>query len=150
MGEFSTYEAVLLAHAAGTLGMTGLVWFVQAVHYPLFAAVGQTAFQAYEAAHVRRTGWVVGPLMALELGTGILLPLLAQPGAERVAAATGLALLGLIWGSTALLQIPQHRRLEHRFDPAAHRALVSSNWIRTWAWSARSLLVLALLGAATT
>ncbi|MFY0528690.1 hypothetical protein ACN28I_37835 [Archangium gephyra] len=30
---------VLLAHAAATLFMVGLIWFVQVVHYPLFSRV---------------------------------------------------------------------------------------------------------------
>jgi hypothetical protein len=29
---------LLLAHAAATLFMVGVIWFVQLVHYPLFAA----------------------------------------------------------------------------------------------------------------
>ena len=32
---------LLLLHAAATLFMTGLIWFVQVVHYPLFARVGE-------------------------------------------------------------------------------------------------------------
>ena len=41
---------VLLAHAAATLFMVGLIWFVQVVHYPLFARVGPDAFVPYAAA----------------------------------------------------------------------------------------------------
>ena len=35
----TTGHIILAAHAASTLAMTGLIWFVQIVHYPLFAAV---------------------------------------------------------------------------------------------------------------
>ena len=37
--------ALLLLHAASTLAMTGVIWFVQMVHYPLFryAAAGDPA-----------------------------------------------------------------------------------------------------------
>jgi hypothetical protein len=52
----------------------------------------------------------------------------------------------VIWLSTALLQVPRHRALEAGFDPAAHRALVATNWIRTVAWTARGFLLLACLG----
>ena len=44
-----------------------------------------------------------------------------------------------------LLQVPQHRILEGGFDPAAHRFLVSSNWVRTIAWTARGVVALFLL-----
>jgi hypothetical protein len=59
----------------------------------------------------------------------------------------GLVLLVLIWGSTLALQVPQHRRLERGFDAAAHRRLVRTNWIRTFAWTARGIIALALLPA---
>lgn len=52
---------VLLAHAAATLFMVGLIWFVQVVHYPLFAKVGPDVFVPYAASHGNLTGLVVGP-----------------------------------------------------------------------------------------
>ena len=51
---------VLLVHFAATFYMVGLVWFVQRVHYPLYASVGSQQFPAYEGAHVSRTSPVVG------------------------------------------------------------------------------------------
>lgn len=38
--------------------MTGLIGFVQVVHYPLFDGVGKSDFAAYEAQHTWRTGFV--------------------------------------------------------------------------------------------
>jgi hypothetical protein len=40
-------------HLAATAAMVGLIWFVQVVHYPLFASVGADEFVAYENAHTR-------------------------------------------------------------------------------------------------
>jgi hypothetical protein len=54
----------------------------------------------------------------------------------------GFGLLVLIWLSTIVLQVPRHTVLGKGFDTAAHRQLVVSNWVRTAAWSARSVLVL--------
>lgn len=51
----------------------------------------------------------------------------------------------LIWGSTALLQVPMHNALSTGFDSKAHRSLVLSNWIHTVAWSLRGVLVLFLV-----
>ena len=58
---------VLVVNLASTLAMTGVIWFVQVVHYPLFASVGAEGFSRYEALHATRTGWVVAPLMLCEL-----------------------------------------------------------------------------------
>lgn len=140
---------ILLVHAAATLFMTGLIWFVQIVHYPLFTRIGADAFHAYERDHVARTGLIVGPTMLLEaISAAALLALLAlrpAPGAAWLLW-TGAALLAVIWLSTALLQVPCHRRLERDgFDAFCARRLVRTNWIRTAAWSARSVIALALL-----
>ena len=63
--------ALLSLHLAATAAMFGLIWFVQVVHCPLFAAVGGDGFVSYETAHRRRTVFAVGPLMAAEGLTGI-------------------------------------------------------------------------------
>jgi hypothetical protein len=136
---------VLLLHAASTLWMTGLIWFVQVVHYPLFALVGPSGFATYEHAHTTRTTLVVGPPMLLELATTVALLGLASDAVPRSAAWTGAALLAVIWLSTALLQVPQHSLLSFGFDARASEFLVQSNWVRTIGWSLRAVLALWLL-----
>lgn len=139
-----TLRWLLAAHAFVTLFMTGLIWFVQLVHYPLFGRVGKSDFAAYEAQHTRRTGRLVGGPMLLELGLAAALAW--SPGGT--AAWCGLGLLGIIWLSTAVSQVPLHRRLEKGYDQDAHRRLVAGNWVRTIAWSMRGLLALLMLAAA--
>lgn len=134
-----------LTHAFATIAMTGVIWFVQVVHYPLFAAVGAEQFLAFEARHVRRTTWVVAPLMLVELATTAALAL--APATRGPLTWSGIALLAVAWLSTAFLQVPLHRRLERGFDPDAARRLVATNWIRTVAWTARTAVALALLRA---
>lgn len=138
-------KLVLFLHAAATLYMVGLIWFVQVVHYPLLASVGVEGYPAYQEAHSRCTTWVVAPAMLLEVVTAFWL-LVARPASLPVSlVGAGLALLVLAWVSTWALQVPQHAILERGFDAAAHAKLVSSNWIRTAAWSARGVLVLNFL-----
>lgn len=139
-------RTVLLLHFAATTLMLGVIWFVQVVHYPLFGRVGAEGFTAYEAAHQRLTTWIVAPPMLLELGTGLLLLWRPPLQIERVWFWVGMALIVVIWLSTALLQVPRHELLSHGFDPAAHRALVTSNWIRTVAWTARGGLLFWIVG----
>jgi hypothetical protein len=132
---------LLLVHAATTLIMVGIIWFVQIVHYPLFSRVGEAAFSEYERHHARRTGWVVAMPMFLELGTAIA-TVWVIGGAL---AWCGLSLLAIAWVSTGLWQVPAHRRLEGGFDAATHRRLLKTNWVRTVAWSARGIIACALL-----
>jgi hypothetical protein len=133
---------VLALHFASTFYMVGLVWFVQRVHYPLFAGVGSQQFPAYESAHVLRTNPVVGPAMLIEAATALVLVALPMQNVPHLLPLLGLGLLAVIWLSTWLLQVPRHRELSAGFDASAHRRLVATNWIRTSAWSLRGLLVL--------
>ena len=133
---------LLVAHLAATLVMVGVIWFVQVVHYPLFAKVGRTGFSAYSEAHSRLTGYVVGPPMLVEAATAVLLILRRPDEVPAALAWAGLALLAGVWLSTALLQSPRHGRLALGFDARTYRSLVASNWARTALWSLRGVLVL--------
>jgi hypothetical protein len=136
-------EAAFVLQVLTTFAMTGLIWFVQVVHYPLFGLVVDPQHSEYARVHQGRTGWVVGPTMLLELGTALLL---VVPGMRPARVGFGEALVGLgllvvVWASTGLLQVPLHGRLLRGLDEAVVRRLVGTNWIRTVAWSLRSVLV---------
>lgn len=136
---------LLLFHCAATLSMAGLIWFVQVVHYPLLARVGAGAFGAYEREHTRLTGYIVAPAMVAEALGAIGILAVGQGGKAWPLALLGAALLAVIWLSTALVQVPLHRRLERGFDAAAARRLVATNWVRTLAWSTRAVVAVALV-----
>lgn len=139
---------LLALHAATTFCMTGIIWFAQVVHYPLFARLDGPAFAAYERAHMRRVVPLAAPLMAAELATGLVIAWRPPAGVAPWQAWLNAGLLVPIWISTALVQLPAHARLRRGFDPPTHRLLVRSNWVRTAAWTARSGLLLAWIGGA--
>lgn len=138
------FRHLALLHLVPTLFMTGVIWFVQVVHYPLFAGVGERAFRAYEERHTVLTTWVVLPPMVAELGLSIWL-LLRAPAAAHTMAWTGAILVAAVWASTFLVQVPCHGRLSQGYDERTWRRLVRSNWLRTALWTARSALALQLL-----
>jgi hypothetical protein len=134
-------RALLVINFAATWYMVGLIWFVQVVHYPLFAMVARDNFVKFEEAHSTLTTLVVGPPMLIELATAVLLVALLSASKERLLAAVALGLLVVVWFSTALLQVPLHGKLSAGFDQTSHTALVTTNWIRTVCWSLRGLIV---------
>lgn len=136
---------VFLLQIASTWFLVGLIWTIQVVHYPLFAAVGVDRFVAYEASHTRLITLVVGPVMLVEAATAGLLVVMRPDAIPAWIAWVGLVLVGVIWLSTAVLQVPDHERLADGFDAAAHAHLVGTNWIRTIAWTLRGLLLAAAL-----
>lgn len=132
---------LLLTHLAATVYMVGVIWFVQVVHYPLFAAIASDKFTAYEQRHASLTTWVVFPPMLVEAATVVLMFWFRPDGLSVWQLWTGMALLTGIWISTFLVQVPCHRELSKGFSAAVHYRLVLTNWIRTVGWSLRGLLV---------
>ena len=126
--------------------MVGLIWFVQLVHYPLFAAVGPDNFIAYETQHTRRTSWVVAMFMPVEAITAAWLMVDRPEGVSAGLVIAGFILVAMLWFSTALWQAPLHGRLTMGFDSHRYRQLVRSNWVRTGLWSKRGILVLLMIG----
>lgn len=122
--------------------MMGLIWFVQVVHYPLFLYVGESQYPVYQKVHMQRTTWVVGPVMLVELLTSVWL---IWQHWMVTGLWIGLGLLGIIWLSTGLLQVPRHNRLLLGFDLSHHRLLVVTNWVRTCAWTGRGIVMIWLL-----
>lgn len=133
---------LFVVNLAATLIMVGAIWVVQLVHYPLFAQVGAPTFQMYHADHNVLITYIVLPMMLLEAGTAALFIIQRPSYISTAAAWLGLILVGVAWGATLFLSVPQHSILAHGFNAEAHRILVSTNWFRTIAWSLRGVLVL--------
>jgi len=142
-------ELAAYAHALATLLMAGLVWFVQIVHYPLFAKVGPDHFVKYEAAHTSRTTLIVAPLMLTEAALATGLVLLRPEGFPLPLLLTNAALLAAVWALTFFGAVPLHARLTEAFDAQTHRRLVAINWPRTLAWTAKSAVALLIAREAT-
>lgn len=137
--------AVGLVHLAATAFMTGVIWYVQVVHYPLMAGWPHDAFAAWESRHRARTTAVVLPAMAVEAATAVLLFWQTPRGrARRLLGFGGLLLLG-IWASTVFLQIPCHDLLSRGWDDRVHARLVETNWLRTALWSGRLAVAVAVI-----
>ncbi len=119
--------------------MCGLVWFVQVAHYPLFLEIGQQDFVQYERKNTIATSFVTAPMMLIELLSGLALVYLSMGNTLYWLNLIGVALL---WLSTFFIQVPLHNRLLNAYDPQAIRRLVRSNWIRTFLWTARAVILL--------
>jgi hypothetical protein len=138
-------NGALLLSAASATFMAGVIWVIQLVHYPLFSFADEARFAAFHAAHSARITLIVMPAMLLELGSSLALVAASEDPLERRAAMLGVALVAVAWATTAFASVPAHGRLSGGFDAAAHRTLVTTNIVRTVAWSAHAALKFALL-----
>lgn len=134
-------KTVLLVHLVATAFMTGLIWYVQVVHYPLMAGWPHDDFGRWEASHRERTAAVVIPGMLLEGATAAWLGIRPPRRVPPWLFAAGAAALVCIWASTFFLQVPAHGMLTLGWDADVHARLVATNWIRTALWSMRLVLI---------
>jgi len=139
-------QNLLLVHLVATLMMAGVIWVIQLVHYPLFEQVGIDQMQSYAQSHSRRITWIVFPLMLAELACAVFILSRFRSTEFFMLALFGLALVGIIWLSTALIQVPLHNKLvQGGYDLETIRSLVKGNWIRTISWTLRVPIALWLL-----
>lgn len=131
-------HAILLASAASSLALLGLIWTIQLVHYPTFRFVDPERFVAFEAFHQRQITLVVAPLMLIELGTAVALVWCRPAGLSPTLVLLAAGLVASIWLVTFTVQVPLHNRLAAGPDGAAMEALVRTNWVRTALWTARA------------
>ena len=140
-------EIAAVAQMVASVGMFGVIWMVQVVHYPLMRFVSAEQFARFETAHRVRISWVVGPLMAVE-GVCVLAFLFAPPaGLVWWLPWAGAAAEAVAIGTTVFVSAPLHERLNAHFDQASLDRLVATNWVRTFAWTARAGVAIAMLVA---
>jgi hypothetical protein len=141
---------VAIVHLVAAAYMAGVIWFVQVVHYPLFALVPESASTAYARENQPRTARVVGPAMLVE-GVCAIWLFLDPPGdLGRVLPLVAGLLLAVVLGSTVIVQVPRHARLADDPSTVAETvaSLVAGNWVRTVGWSLRAVLAAVMVALA--
>lgn len=138
-------ELLFKIHFSLTLYMLGIIYLIQAINYPLFALVDKDSFPNYHALHIRQTSKVIAIPMLLETIT--LIALLWWGPAYRAQPLFMMAtvLLILIWLVTFLISVPLHNKLSVGFDSQVCHRLITTNWIRTIAWTIRAFMLFQLL-----
>ena len=126
-------SALLLVQLTACAAMTGIIWMVQIAIYPLFARLEGEAFNDYHTRYMGRVTCVIAPLMLIEAASCAACLYLG----DWQEMTPSILLLAMAWASTALIQVPQHAKL----TPKTVSTLVHSNWIRTIAWTARTVLL---------
>jgi hypothetical protein len=119
------------AYVLMTFGLVILIWLIQLVHYPSFAFYDNSRFSEGMIHHQRWISVITIPMMVCEMGLTLLIFFKYQ----NVHAVIGLALLLIVWVSTFSVQVPLHKKLSHNKDLSLIRKLVTTNWVRTVAWS---------------
>ena len=138
-------EIILLANFVAATVMTGVIWFVQWVHYPLLASVPVDRAVEVAEQHQRTTGQVLAIPMAVEGFTTLGLLISRPEGVQVIWPWIGAVLLAVALGSTVILSVPLHAKMVANPTAEVGRRLVVTNWPRTIAWSARAVVCTVML-----
>lgn len=121
------------ALACVDVAMAAVSWLILLCTYPDFARWRREGFAEAHDAYARRVGWVVGPLLVLQL--------LGHLAAASSGRWQGLPLVAACWALTALWSVPCHRRLRDEGpDSPALASLIRSHAWRTALWSLLALV----------
>ena len=111
--------------------LVGIILLTQFVNYPLFKNINND-FEHYHSNYTNRMGYVVAPIMTLELLFVILLLINNPLGNYTIIIAISTL---LIWASTFFIQVPIHNNIAHKKNPRKIKRLISTNLIRTFLWT---------------
>ena len=118
-------------------GLFVFIWTVQIIIYPSFFEVDEKRFAAWHDRYMTQVSFLAAPLMITQVL--ILGWLLIQSIPDPSLLAQSILVL-FVWIVTVFVSIPCHRVLAVKKDGPQIARLVSSNWLRTAAWSLVALL----------
>lgn len=133
-------NTLILLHFLACALMTGIIWVIQLLVYPLFQLIGEKEFSSVHEFHMKRITWIVAPLMILELGTGLLL----FYRSDHIFFLWNLVSVLSLWALTVFINVPTHNHLKYCLDLSKSN-LVLRNWPRTLIWTLRSLFLISFL-----
>jgi len=122
--------------------MTGVIWIIQLVHYPMFHNIDKEKFIASMNNHRQKISYLVAPIMIIEIVSGLLMLLNPNdydyPWEFRIVL---FVLLLIIWIATFYIQVPAHQKLMNGYKKSIVDSLIRSNWIRTGIWTLKSIIL---------
>lgn len=136
--------SILISNLVLSAFLTGLIWVIQVVHYPLFLRIHPEEFRAYEKSHQKRISLIVAPVMLVDIILSLLLVFTKYTQNADAYIITALFLNLAVFASTIFIFSPIHHKLGKHHDKALIRKLVRLNIMRTFMWTARTIILMIL------
>jgi hypothetical protein len=137
--------AAFIITLALTLYMTGMIWSMQVLEYPLFALVGPKEFPAYHQRHNQALPiFVILPSIAAFVSAIALI--FTRPARLPLWSPIVIAVLDfVVIIATIAREAPLHAKLDRAGQSSTViQQLVRGNWIRTVLWTVNAIILLVL------
>lgn len=123
-----------------TISMTGIIWHVQLVTYPLFKELHGNGLVEFHASYTGKMTFLVLPLMGCELLASLYFTYLKSDWVNIML----LLSVVLLWMITLFISVPLHSKIG-KGEEKAINTLIKSNWLRTTIWTLRSFSLLKII-----
>ncbi len=126
---------LILLNFIVSITMLSIIMVTQIVSYPLFLNVNEE-FTSYHSEYIKKITIIVMPVMIIELILTIMLYYMLDGFLSQIF----LISLILIFISTVFIQVPIHNKLKFNYDQYLIKKLIKTNWLRTFLWSAKTIV----------
>ena len=131
-------ESILLFQIVINVYLLGVIIMTQFITYPTFLIIDKNSFNKYHRKYVNIISIIVAPAMVLEIISLIVLVYLSKD----FLLVKSLILLLCIWLTTFIMMVPSHNILSRKNDSKEIKKLININWVRTFLWSVKLIVML--------
>ena len=131
-------ESILLFQIVINVYLLGVIIMTQFITYPTFLIIDKNSFNKYHRKYVNIISIIVAPAMVLEITSLIVLVYLSK----EFILVKSLILLLCIWLTTFIIMVPSHNILSRKNDSKEIKKLININWVRTFLWSVKLIVML--------
>ena len=131
-------ESILLFQIVINVYLLGVIIMTQFITYPTFLIIDKNSFNKYHRKYVNSISIIVAPAMVLEITSLIVLVYLSKD----FLLVKSLILLLCIWLTTFIIMVPSHNILSRKNDSKEIKKLININWVRTFLWSVKLIVML--------
>jgi hypothetical protein len=134
-------SVALIGNLCASVFMTGIIWFIQFVQYPLLNHVSSFDFGCYYKKFISRIAWIIYPMIIIEIGFASWLSFLPMQSKLQLPILITYILLAAASLNTFLIQAPLNQKLQVTFDKGILSKILFYNWIRLFSWTMRTLIL---------
>ena len=131
-------ESILLFQIIINVYLLGVIIMTQFITYPTFLIIDKNSFNKYHRKYVNIISIIVAPAMVLKIISLIVLVYLSKD----FLLVKSLILLLCIWLTTFIIMVPSHNILSRKNDSKEIKKLININWVRTFLWSVKLIVML--------
>lgn len=117
--------------------MLAIIWLIQLIHYPSFLHINENEFKDFHAKHTQIMGFLVGPVMVLEL----IISCMQLSTGVNASSISLLIIVLCLWFFTFFVSVPIHNKLSGGFQKTLIQKLILTNWLRTLLWTIKFLMM---------